>query len=56
MHNTHGHGLDYDRLRVDHLRLREGADVNAPIEARLAHLHRYTDIGGNRGNRAYGHH
>jgi hypothetical protein len=51
MHNTHGHGLDYDRLRVDHLRLREGADVNAPVEARLADLHRHTDIGGNRGSR-----
>jgi len=40
-------------LRVDHLRLGEGANVDAPIEARLADLHRYAYIGGNRGNWNY---
>ncbi len=45
-YHAQGHRLDHDRLRVDQLRLREVADVDAAIEARLADLHRYTDIGG----------
>ena len=50
------HRLDHDRPRVDQSRLRKVADVDAAIEAGLADLDRYPDVGGNRGNGNYRHH
>lgn len=41
--------FDDDRLRIDHLWLRDIADVDATVETRFADIDRYTDIGGHRG-------
>lgn len=37
--------FDDDRLCVDHTRLREGTDVDAAVEARLADSDRYANVG-----------
>jgi hypothetical protein len=42
--------LNHDRLPVDNARLREVADVNAAIEAGVANLDGYANIGGKCGS------
>src|SRR5437773_6240161 len=37
-------GLDHDRLRIDELRWRETADLDAPIETGLADANRNADL------------
>lgn len=44
-HHPDRRGMDHDRFPVNDLRLREIANVNTAVKARLANTHGYTDIG-----------